>query len=90
MDEVNAKAPGRSREMVQPVEPRFRRPPVVAVCPIGGITLDGSELRPLPPPVLLDLIGPSGARKALAQIRQGLVRDVDPERFGGCRHSCSS
>ena len=86
VDEVNAKATGRSGEMVEPVEPGFRRPPVVAVRPMGRIAPDRPELRPLPPPIRLDLVGPSGAGEAGAQIRQGLVRDIDPERFGGRVH----
>ena len=88
--EVDPEAPGRRGELAEAVEAGFRRPPVVAVRPIGGVALNGPELRPLPPPVPLDLVRPAGARETFAQIRQGLVRYVDPERLGCCRHSCSS
>ena len=80
------RAPDGRRELAKPVEPRFRRPPVVAVRPVRGVAPDRAQLGPLPPAVGVDLIGPASAGESLSQIGEDGFRDLDPEGLGSSGH----
>ena len=90
VNEVNAQSADTRGEVMEPVQLHFRRPPVVAVRPIGGMAPDRSELRALPPAVPVDLVRPSCTGEPVPEIREDFVRNLDAKRYGGRGHSTVS
>src|SRR6516225_2948687 len=85
MNEVQPRAVDRRGELAQAVELGLPSSPVEPVPPVVGETLQVGETGPRGPRRERRLVGPARARKALSEISDVCVGDVQAEGLWGCR-----
>jgi hypothetical protein len=81
MDEVEVDPLQRHQELLEGVELGLLGTPVEAVLPALGQAPHERQVRPVLPPRLRDLVGPTGAGQPLPQIVQHVVWDVETVRL---------
>src|SRR5215213_4758668 len=82
VDEVQIDALQRHAVLLEVVQLRLLRTPVVLVLPVGGELSRVREAHPVAPPGARDLVWPARALQALVQIGKKRVGQGDPEGFG--------
>src|ERR1700730_16977125 len=82
MDEVKVDARDRDREMREPVQQAFLRPPVETLAPVAGQLLQVAEVCSRNPGrYVRGLVRPARASEPLAQIDEHLIWHVNGERL---------
>src|SRR4029450_13199172 len=79
VDEVDTEIGDARLPLGGGVERRLGGAPVVAVVPMGDQLAQVRQVRPVRPARVGDLVGEARAGKALAQVREHRVGDVDEE-----------
>ena len=82
VDEVQIDALQGRAVLLEGIEIRLLRAPVVLVLPVGGELSGVREARPVAPPCARDLVRPARAVQALVQIGKKRLGQGDPEQFG--------
>ena len=88
VDEMQVDAADRQRELAEAVELRLPRPPVEARAPVFDDVPHVGEACARGPRRQRRLVGPARARKALAQVGDGGVRNVQREGLHASRPEC--
>ena len=89
VDEVDRLAIDAGAEVLELVEPRLLRSPVVLVAPVLHELAQVADRRPVLPARALDLVGKAGLRQPAPEVVQHRVVDADGELLDCLRH-CGS